>query len=82
MNADVMLNKQLSQAERRVAALVPSGMTNKEIGSKLTLSYKTVSFHMTMIFKKLGIHNRTQLTTVILQGKLADLGDNYDGSKN
>jgi DNA-binding CsgD family transcriptional regulator len=63
-----VINKALSPAERRIAVLVPSGKTNKEIAADLGLSYKTVKFHLTMVFKKLEVSNRVQLATRIVRG--------------
>lgn len=63
-----MINKQLSQAERRVALLVPTGKTNMEIGQELGISPKTVKFHLTMVFKKLEVINRVQLAAKIVRG--------------
>ncbi|MGH3510589.1 MAG: response regulator transcription factor, partial [Nocardioidaceae bacterium] len=53
----------LTAAELRVATAVRSGMSNREIAEALFLSVKTVEFHLGNIFRKLGVHNRTQLAT-------------------
>lgn len=60
----------LTQAELRVVLLVPTGKTNKEIATELKLSDKTVKFHMTRIFKKLDVKNRTTLTAEIIRGNV------------
>lgn len=66
-----MTNTVLSPRERQVALLVPSGQTRKQIGDELGISWRTVSFHLTMIYKRVGVKNRVQLTTEILNGRLA-----------
>lgn len=71
---DIILNKQftteeenceptaLSERENEIAALVASGMTNKEIGEELHLSHHTVHTHRRNILKKLGINTTSELT--------------------
>lgn len=49
----------LSQREREVLQLVASGMSNKEIGRALYLAEGTVKNHLTHIFEKLGVQDRT-----------------------
>jgi LuxR family transcriptional regulator, maltose regulon positive regulatory protein len=48
----------LRPREIEVLKLVADGQTNKEIANKLHLSVRTVKFHMTSIFTKLGVDNR------------------------
>jgi two-component system response regulator DevR len=50
----------LSPQERRVVALIASGRTNKEVGSELGLSEKTVKNYLSNIFEKLNISRRAQ----------------------
>lgn len=51
----------LSPAERRVARLTASGMTNVEVATKLFISPKTVEFHLARVYRKLGIRSRAEL---------------------
>jgi DNA-binding CsgD family transcriptional regulator len=51
----------LTDAERSVAALVIQGFTNKRVATQMFLSPHTVGFHLRQIFRKLGIHSRTEL---------------------
>jgi LuxR family maltose regulon positive regulatory protein len=46
--------------EIEVLKLVADGQTNKEIANKLHISLRTVKFHMTSIFSKLGVGSRLQ----------------------
>ncbi|RIE04897.1 LuxR family transcriptional regulator [Cohnella faecalis] len=57
----------LSNREKEVVELIIKGHTNMEIASLLYLSEVTVKKHLTNIFRKLDIKNRSQL--VILMGK-------------
>ncbi len=51
----------LSTAEFAVARAVAKGLTNKEAADELYLSVKTIEFHLSHIFMKLGIHSRREL---------------------
>lgn len=50
----------LTQREQDVLNLVASGLSNKRIAIALDLHEKTVKHHMTRIFSKLGVTNRTE----------------------
>jgi DNA-binding CsgD family transcriptional regulator len=51
----------LTAAERRVAALVAQGQTNREVAGALFLGERTVASHLTHIYAKLGIRSRVEL---------------------
>jgi len=51
----------LSDAERRVAALIGSGHTNKTAAAQLGVSVNTIATHLRSLFTKLGIQSRVQL---------------------
>lgn len=51
----------LTPAELRVAELVATGMTNREVAVTLFVSRKTVEVHLSSCYRKLGITNREQL---------------------
>ncbi|MBR9910003.1 MAG: response regulator transcription factor [Gammaproteobacteria bacterium] len=55
----------LTNRERQVALELVKGKTNKEISETLSLSYYTVDNHIRKIYKKLDVHNRAQLTSVL-----------------
>jgi len=50
----------LSTQQQRVLALVAEGKTNKEIGSSMELSDKTVKYYIRIIFQKLKVTRRAQ----------------------
>ncbi len=54
----------LTPTELSVAKLVAAGLTNPEIGARLFMSRGTVKTHLSHIFTKLGIGNRTELATI------------------
>ncbi|TME04276.1 MAG: hypothetical protein E6I71_07240 [Chloroflexi bacterium] len=51
----------LTPTEERVAELVGSGLTNKEIAGNLFVSVKTVEACLTRIYAKLAVRSRTEL---------------------
>ncbi|MEU6263640.1 helix-turn-helix transcriptional regulator [Saccharopolyspora shandongensis] len=51
----------LTPQEDAVTRLVAQGMSNKEVAAELFLSSKTVQYHLTRIYAKLGIRSRTEL---------------------
>ena len=51
----------LTDQERTVAELVATGMTNKEVAAAMMLSVKTVQFHLTRTYAKLGLRSRAEL---------------------
>jgi DNA-binding CsgD family transcriptional regulator len=53
--------QRLTPQERAVARLVVAGCSNREAASQLVLSVKTVEFHLSNIFSKLGVRSRSQL---------------------
>jgi DNA-binding CsgD family transcriptional regulator len=54
----------LTAAERRVAALVAEGRTNREVAAALFLGERTVETHLTRIYAKLRVRSRTELARV------------------
>ena len=53
----------LTPREREVAALVAEGLSNGEIASRLYISAKTASVHVSNILTKLGMSSRTEIAT-------------------
>ncbi len=51
----------LSAQQRRVAELAAAGQTTKQIAAELSLSPRTVDFHMYRLFRKLGVKRRAGL---------------------
>jgi two-component system, NarL family, response regulator DevR len=57
----------LSTQQHRVLALVAEGKTNKEIGSSLDLSDKTVKNYIRFIFQKLKVTRRAQAAAFFIR---------------
>lgn len=51
----------LSEREREIATLVASGTANRRIAEALTVNQRTIEKHLTSIYGKLGLRNRSEL---------------------
>lgn len=62
---------QLTQREYAILECIARGLSNEEISDRLFISVKTVGNHITRVFSKLGVANRSQ---AIVQARDAGLG--------
>ena len=53
----------LAKREAEVARLVAEGLTNKQIGTRLFISERTVATHVGNILNKLGFASRAQIAS-------------------
>ena len=70
-------NDELTELTDKIAALTPQqykvlgmlsdGLLNKQIAYELNVSEATIKAHMTAIFRKLGVKNRTQAVILLQQ---------------
>jgi DNA-binding NarL/FixJ family response regulator len=60
LSADNSQVTELSEKEVDILRCVAMGLSNKEIAEQLAYSEKTVKNYLSVIFQKLGIHDRTQ----------------------
>lgn len=60
----------LTPAQYKVLCMLRDGLLNKQIGYSLGIAEKTVKTHITSIFKKLDISNRTQAVIIATQLQL------------
>ncbi len=51
--------EELTERERTMLEAVARGLSTKAISRELWITEKTVKFHLTNIYRKLGVHNRT-----------------------
>ena len=51
---------QLTDREREVLLLVRDGLANKQIARRLGIAERTVKAHLTSVFQRLGVTDRTQ----------------------
>jgi DNA-binding NarL/FixJ family response regulator/tetratricopeptide (TPR) repeat protein len=72
---------ELSPQEIRVAKAVADGATNREVAAQLYLSPKTIDFHLGRVYRKLGIHSRTELATLVASGRLLSRSPDSSASR-
>jgi ATP/maltotriose-dependent transcriptional regulator MalT len=63
----------LSGRELEVVALVAQGASNKEIAHALHISQATIKTHLSHIFDKLGVTDRTSAVTRAIERGLIEL---------
>lgn len=63
------MNRTLSARRQQVLELVQQGLPNKEIARRLGIALRTVTKHLSDIFKVMGVSKRSQLIA---------LGKTYD----
>ncbi|HLX26703.1 MAG TPA: helix-turn-helix transcriptional regulator, partial [Candidatus Cybelea sp.] len=64
----------LSAREREIAAFVAQGISNRGLAERLAVSQRTVEKHITSIFTKLGLRNRTELTALMTRSHIQTSG--------
>lgn len=64
---------ELTNREIQVLKLVAEGLFNKEIGDKLNISERTVKNHISNIFRKIGVADRTQAAVFAIKNNLVEL---------
>lgn len=63
---DALREKGLSKREIQVAAFLLWSKKNHEIASELSISEKTIKYHLTSVFKKLAVTNRIDCRTKLI----------------
>ena len=69
----------LSPQQFRVLSLVADGLLNKQIADRLDVQERTVKAHLTAIFERLGVRNRTQAGVVLRELELSDPARQLEG---
>jgi two-component system response regulator DevR len=62
----------LSGREKQIMALIADGLTNREIGLRLSLAEKTVKNYVSGLLSKLGLQSRTQAAVLHLETRQTD----------
>lgn len=66
---------QLTAREREVTALTLEGLANKQIASRLGISYRTVEIHRARVMQKMGAANVLALDRMLNHGDPGPAGD-------
>jgi len=62
----------LTERESELLALLPTGMTNRELGEHLYLSQNTIKTQLRSLFSKLDVRNRVQAVALARSGILGE----------
>jgi DNA-binding NarL/FixJ family response regulator len=75
INRDIDKEKlaQLTKREVEILAQVANGLFNKEIGINLNISERTVKNHISNIFKKIEVSDRTQAAVFAIRNNIINL---------
>ena len=60
-------DKKLTEKEQEISRYLLKGLPNKEIAELTNNTEKTIKFHLTSIFRKSSVRNRTELLSAILK---------------
>ncbi|MCX7556456.1 response regulator transcription factor [Xanthomonadaceae bacterium JHOS43] len=72
VDADLAVRlSRLTAQQFRVLALIAEGLLNKQIADRLDVQERTVKAHVTAIFEKLGVRNRTQASLLLRELSLS-----------
>lgn len=69
----ISYDSMLTKREMEVLKLLTEGLFNKEIAYKLTISEKTVKNHVSNIFKKISVSDRTQAAVYAIKNNIVEL---------
>lgn len=72
-NSKISYDSMLTKREMEVLKLLTEGLFNKEIAYKLTISEKTVKNHVSNIFKKISVSDRTQAAVYAIKNNIVEL---------
>ena len=70
---DESRGERLTPREMDVLGCIAKGLSNQDIGKALGLSEKTVKNHLTSVFHKLKVNDRTQALVYVLKNKIVSL---------
>jgi DNA-binding CsgD family transcriptional regulator len=57
----------LTPRELEVLEMISIGMTNAEAAARLHLSVHAIKFHLALIYRRLGVNNRTEAAVTYLR---------------
>lgn len=66
-------HSKLTKREVEVLKLITQGLLNKEIANQLCISEKTVKNHVSNIFKKIEVSDRTQAAVYAIKNNIVDI---------
>lgn len=73
MEEDSYQIKNLTKREKQILVFLAKGNSNKDIANEFSISERTVKNHLTSLFKKIGVNDRTQAAVYAIRNNLVDL---------
>jgi DNA-binding CsgD family transcriptional regulator/predicted ATPase len=80
-----IIEQRLTRQELQVSLAIQRGLTNADAAAELFLSVKTIEYHLSNIYRKLGINSRTQLIRILGErpsGSVAAAGPSTESNRN
>jgi DNA-binding NarL/FixJ family response regulator len=68
----VTADEKPTSREREIIQLLAEGFSNKEVGTKLGISVKTVETHRAAIMRKLGLHSIGELVRYAIRNRIIE----------
>ena len=66
----------ITDREKQVLQMLVSGLSNREIGAPLGIAERTVKAHIAKMMRKVGVHNRIELSVHAVARSLVSLPAN------
>jgi DNA-binding NarL/FixJ family response regulator len=66
----------ITDREKQILQMLVSGFSNKEIGAPLGIAVRTVKAHIAKMMRKVGVHNRIELSVHAVARALVSLPAN------
>lgn len=70
--------RSLTRREREILETVAEGCSNREVAKRFFVTEQTVKFHLSNLYKKLNVNNRTQASAIFLEH---NFGQKIEGSE-
>ncbi len=67
------IDNALTPRQQQVASMMMKGFSNKKIALEIGIAEATIKMHVTSIFKRLGVQNRTEATLAMQQLGMSEL---------
>ena len=72
-NEDYGKLENLTRKELQILKMLSAGLSNREIATRMEISEHTVKNHLTRIFKKIGVKDRTHAAIFTIRNNLIDI---------
>lgn len=73
MESDVIKTKDITKREKQILVNIALGKSNKDIADEFDISERTVKNHITSLFKKIGVTDRTQAAVFAIRNNFVNI---------